>query len=101
MIKQITLSIGQTQINTSSAFYAYIANIDAFTCYSSEAKHKLLTSALWYKDKSGEMDFYNQTRAKFIEADGVDLSQGCELEIIGKLHLNLSFQDRALLGGST
>jgi hypothetical protein len=100
MIKQITFSIGQSQINTS-AFYAYLAYIDALTYYGSDAKHKLLTSALWYKDKSAEMDSYNQTRAKFIKADGVDLSQGCQLELIGKLHLDLSFQDRALLGGST
>jgi hypothetical protein len=101
MIKQVTLHIGQTQVNTSTTFYPYIAYIDALTSYSSEAKKSLLTSALWYKDKTGDMDSVNHTRAKFIKPSGSDLSKGCDLEMIGKLHLDLGSQDRALLGGAT
>ncbi len=99
--KQVTLHIGQTQVNTSTAFYPYIAYIDALTSYSSEVKKSLLTSALWYEDKTEDMDSVNHTRAKFIKPYGSDLAKGCDLEMIGKLHLDLGSQDRVLLGGAT
>ncbi len=47
------------------------------------------------------MDSVNHTRAKFIKPNGSDLSKGCDLEMIGKLHLDLGSQGRALLGGAT
>jgi hypothetical protein len=34
-----------------------------------------------------------------IRPNGSDLSKGCELDLIGKLHLDLGFRDRALLDG--
>lgn len=99
MIKQVSVKIGQTQVNSSSGNYPYIAYIDALTSLSLEVKRSYLTGALWYKDKAGSMEAYNENRSKLIRPNGSDSSKGCELELVGKLHLDLGFQDRALLGG--
>ena len=100
MFKQVNVSIGQISVS-SSRFYPYIAYIDALTSYSLEAKNSFLSSALWHKDRTGEMDSINETRSKYLWPNGGDLTKGCELDMIGKLHIDLGFQDRALLGGVT
>jgi len=101
MIKQITVTIGQTQISTSSNFYPYIALIDAMTVYSKETKETLLTSSGWYKDDYTKMDSFNEKRSKLIRPSSADVTKGCELELYGRLHLDLCSQDRAIIGGST
>jgi hypothetical protein len=82
-------------------FYQYIAYIDALASFSSEAKMSLLTSPLWYEDKTEDLDSVNQPRENLIRPNESDLSKGCDLEMIGKLHLDLEFQDRTLLEGAT
>lgn len=92
MIKQVDIFIGDHQITTSSPTYAYKAYLEAFFGFSHEMKKSHLTSALWFNDEDNREDVPVKDRSKF-------LKDNKELDLIGRLHSDLTFQGRSLLGG--
>lgn len=100
MIKQVTVTIGNTLVTSTSRFYPYRAMFEALLNHSYEAQSTTLSQSLFYKDQSDDMDGLNSRRSKFLTPNSSDITKGREIELIGKLHIDLTFQDRALLGGS-
>lgn len=101
MIKQINVAIGNNDITVSSNNYAYRAYLETLFNYNINAKQNFLTASLWYADKPGNMEEFNFSRNKIIKnVDHVNISQGQEIELIGRLHLDISNQDKAIIGGS-
>ncbi|RWR99175.1 uncharacterized protein B4U79_07743 [Dinothrombium tinctorium] len=86
LFQQVSIIIGDTQINSSSTTYAYRAFFDSFFGASKEAKESFLSAV--------ELD--EISRNTFRESSAVK-----EFDLMGRLHLDLTFQDRALIGGST
>ncbi len=100
MIKQVTVSIGNREITTSNNTYAYTAYVDRLLYEGKNAKETSLASALWYIDSPAHMEAVNQARQAWItNKDSSDLAKGQELELIDKLNLDISNQDRPILGG--
>ena len=101
MIKQVTVSIGNSEITSSNNTYAYTAYIDRLLYEGKNAKETCLTSALWYIDTPTQMDSVNAARQAWVtNKDALDISKGQEFELIDKLSLDISKQERAILGGS-
>ena len=99
MFKQIKISIGQTPVTNSSLNYAYVSYIDALLNSSKEVKQTHLQTAFWHKDVSGKMDEINNERSIRIRPNGNTLTEGCELEMYGNLHIDLATQMKSLIGG--
>lgn len=93
MIKQLDIFIGDKQITSSSSTYAFKAYIEALFGFSEEAKKSHLTSALWFDDTVLKVEGPLKDRNDAIKNYAI-----CDL--YGRLHTDLAFQGRSLLGGS-
>jgi hypothetical protein len=93
MIKQIDVFIGDTQITSSPSTYPYRAYFETLLGYGENAKETHLTSALWFNDEN------EKTTDKVIAKTTKYTKDGKEIDLIGKLHLDMTFQGRLLLGG--
>jgi len=101
MIKQVTVSVGNSEITSSNNTYSYTSYVDRLLYEGKNAKETSLASALWYIDSPGQMDLPHQGRQAWVtNKDPTDLTKGQEFELIDKLALDISNQDRAILGGS-
>jgi hypothetical protein len=101
MIKQVTVYIGNCEITTANNTYAYLAYMDRLLYEGDNSKNTCLQSALWYLDNPGIMDDVNTKRQSFImNKTNTDLTRGQELDLIDTLSIDLSKQERAIIGGS-
>ena len=80
MIKQLDIFIGSTQVSSSTPTYAYKAYIEGLLGFSESAKKSHLSASAWDEEK-----YLSLTYEPF--------------ELYGRLHSDLVFQDRVLLGG--
>ena len=92
MIKQVDIFIGDKQITSNSPTYAYKAYFEAFLGFSRDQKKSHLTSALWYNDEDLKDDVIVKNQTKY-------LKNYRELDMMGRLHTDITFQGRSLLGG--
>jgi hypothetical protein len=92
MIKQVDIFIGDTQITQSSPTYAYRAYFEAFFGFSLDMKNSHLSSALWFNDEDDKDDAPIKQRSKY-------LKDYKELDLMGRLHSDLTFQGKNLVGG--
>src|SRR5882757_8106653 len=99
MFKQIKVTIGQTVVTSASLNYAYVSYMDALLNCSKEVKETHLQTAFWHKDVAARMDTVHETRSARIRPTGETLTEGCEIEMYGNLHIALSSQMKSLLGG--
>lgn len=90
-IKQVVF-IGDTQITSSPSTYSFRAYFDTFLGYYNDAKTSHLSQALWFNDENDKMPnaVISKTQ-KYIN--------GNEKELMGKLHLDMTYQSKLLLGG--
>ena len=93
LIKQMDIFIGDKQISSSSPTYSYKAYLEALLGFGLDAKASHLTSALWYNDECMKID----GPIKDVNAPIKDFKP---VDLYGRLHTDLSFQGRSLLGGT-
>jgi hypothetical protein len=93
LFKQAELVIGNQEIVRGAPTYAYKAYIEALLGFSDTSKKTNLSCALFSKD-----EFERNLVIKPLK-DEKDLSQGAIVELMGRLHLDFTFQSKALLGG--
>ena len=89
MIKQMDLMIGDKLVTASPQTYGYRAYLEALLGYSEEAKKSYLNTSLWQDDPDKRLKLKNFD----------ELSYNGEVDMIGRLHLDLSQQNRVILGG--
>ena len=84
-----------TQSNNTHPCRAYIENLLNF---GQEAKNSQLSALLWHRNTSGHFNScaaankgYTQRKALAAESE--------EIDMMGKLHIDLTFQNRYLLNG--
>lgn len=106
MFSQVDVSLNDVLISQSSATYPYRAYIETLLSYGTDAKRSFLSAALWYSDSSSNMDSTEfdlskpeansglVTRSKFF-------SNSKSVGLVGKLHTDICFQERALLNNIT
>ncbi|XP_053200532.1 uncharacterized protein F54H12.2-like [Panonychus citri] len=92
MIKQIDLKIGNKEMSSVSNTYAYRAYFENLLGFSKDAKETHLSTGFWSEKDDIISNFVPETTNK-------DPSQSKIVDMYGKLHLDLTFQGKALLGG--
>ena len=103
LFSQVDVSLNDRVITPSTPTYPYRAMIESLLQYGPEAKQTQLTTALFYKDTSGQMDQNDP-----LATDSINLGlkkrhafikKSKSVELIGPLHNDLFFQPKHLLNG--
>jgi hypothetical protein len=100
MFRQIDFEIAGKSITLSPQTYAYKARFEYDLGFTDDAKKSHLTAAGAYDDVSEKVTI-GENRSKLITPATVNtFGTGDSIELMGKLHLDMAFQPRALLGGT-
>ena len=98
LFSQVDVSLNGTLVTPSTNTYAYRAYIETLLSHGAVAKNSQLTSALWYKDTAGHMDATDNENKGLLKRN--DYTTGSRIvDMMGRLHVDLFFQDRSLLNG--
>ena len=101
LFKQVDLEIEGKSVTLAPQTYAYKAFFETLLGYTKDAKDSFLSAAGWYDD-SAEKNTITEARSKLIRPTTITHNgEGIEIELMGKIHLDLAFQPKALLGGTT
>ncbi|XP_025018287.1 uncharacterized protein F54H12.2-like [Tetranychus urticae] len=93
MIKQVELKLGNREVTSSSNTYAYRAYFENLLGYGKSAKDTHLQCCLWNEDAA-------ERRGYFLPATNNDkIGESKVVDLYGKLHVDLTFQGKALIGG--
>lgn len=90
MWKSVSVEIGNIPVTSSSLDYPYMAYLDALT-------H--MRTAGWTDDDDDNMNAPHEIRSGYLAPLNKDFTQSREVELYGRLHLDLADQHKALLGG--
>lgn len=93
LFKQVELVIGDEEIIKAPQTYAYKSYIEALLGFSDESKKSSLTSSMWHDNGT--------VRSLKIAPGSTNLKVGKTIELMGRLHLDFTFQPKALVGGTT
>lgn len=100
LFKQIDLEIDGKSISHSPQTYAYKAYFETLLGFTKDAKDSHLSSVGYYNDSDHDKTTLSKLHTKLIKPDTVDKNgTGKSIEFMGKLHFDLAFQPKALLGG--
>ena len=84
-----------TQSNNNYPYRAYIENLMSF---SQSAKTSQLSSLLWYRNTSDHFDARAAENQGYTKRKAL-AAESKEIDMMGRLHIDLSFQNRYLLNG--
>ena len=84
-----------TQSNNNYPYRAYIENLLSF---GQEAKNSQLSALLWHRNTSEHFDTRGETNLGYTKQKAL-AAESKEMDMMGKLHLDLFFQNRYLLNG--
>jgi hypothetical protein len=100
MFKQLDLEIDDKSITLSPQTYPYKARFEFDLGFTDDAKKSHLTAAGAYNDID-EKTNTSEARSKLITPSTItEDGKGVSIELMGKLHLDMAFQPRAILGGT-
>jgi len=91
LFKNVEVLINGKETCAKPSTYAYRAYLDAKFGFTRDAKRSHLSAALW-NDNPNE-------RSQAFQIKDADVSEG-EIELMGRLHVDLGFQGRSILGGT-
>ena len=95
---QCDLYLNGVLVTQASNTYPYRAYIKTLLSFGEEAKKSQLSCSFWYGDTASRFDSLTNANKGFQKRK--ELAAGSkELDMIGKLHLDLCFKNRYLLGG--
>ena len=84
-----------TQSNNNYPYRAYIENLISFR---QEAKNSQLSALLWHRNTSGDFDSCAAANKGYTQCKAL-AAESKEIDMMGKLHIDLTFQNRYLLNG--
>lgn len=88
---QVEISIGGKELTLSPSTYNYRAYLDCLLGMTKDAKDSFLTASFWLNKRD---------RNNAIRPTDVTQTKGKIFEMMGRMHLDLVFQERMILGGS-
>ena len=98
MFSQVDVSLNDTLISQSTNTYPYRAYMSTLLSYGAGAKKSWLSMELWENDLAGKFESTDNTghskRKNFVK-------NGREVDLKGRLHMDLAFQNRLLPNGVT
>ena len=95
---QVDLSLNNTLVTQSNNTYPYRAYIESLLSFGKEAKESQLLSNLWIKDTAEAFDTNAAGNVGFTKRKAAAAGSH-EIDMFGKLHLDMCFQNRYLLNG--
>lgn len=91
--KSVELEINDKLVTSSQQTYSLKAYIGALTNFTSDARRTVLAAAGWHDTEATRKSWILPSP---VNADGT----GTTIELMGKLHIDMSFQPKALVAGS-
>ena len=98
LFSQVNISLNEKLISMPSNTYAYRAYIENLISYGKSAKQSQLTTELWYKDTAEHMEARTDDNTGFAKRQTFT-ERSKIVDLTGKLHLDMFFQDRYLING--
>jgi hypothetical protein len=99
LFKQVEMEIDGKSITLAPNTYGFKAYFETLLGYTDDAKKSFLTASLWHEDSQTNKDSVNTARSTIIQPSVFNTDgKGKVFEMLGKLHLDLAFQPKALLG---
>lgn len=98
MFRQITLYLNGRQIGQNTQNYAYRAYIENLLNYSLESSNQHLDGTVFKLDTAGEFENFDSTNLGSLER-GMLFSDGDEVDLIGRLHIDMLNSSKLLLNG--
>ena len=98
--QQVDVSLNDKLVSASTNMYPYRAYIETLLSYGSEAKGTQLKTGLWYKDNAEEFDANSGANQGFVKRMKAT-TESRSVEMLGRLHTDMMFQDRYLLNHVT
>ena len=98
LFSQVDVSLNEKLISPSTNTYPYRAYLETLLSYGPAAKESQMTAALWYKDTAGHMDATTEDN-EGLAARKAFTTRSRNVDMMGKLHSDLFFQDRYMLNG--
>ena len=95
---QCDLYLNDTLVTQSSNNYGYRSYIETLLSFGKDAKDSQLSSVLWYQNSSGSFDTRGAGNAGYTKRKAI-AAQSHEFDMMGRLHLDMSFQSRYVLNG--
>lgn len=99
LFKSIQVQLGNTVINQSHNDYAYRAYIENLLSYGSEAKKSFLQAEGFFEDTPGHFDTRGDQNRGYKHRKAM-VKESKQVELIGKLHLDLLHQPLYLLNNT-
>jgi len=100
LFKHVDLEIEGKSLVEAYQTYAYKAYFETFLGYTDSAKKGFLDSVGWYDD-SGNKNDVQANMCDWIKPTTVtDDGKGKSIVVCGKLHIDLAFQPKILIGGT-
>ena len=101
LFSQVDVSLSEKLVTPSKATYPYRAYLETLLSFGREAKATQFTCGLWYKDTAGHMDDTDGTDNKGLVKRRAWAEGSRTIDMIGKLHVDLMFQERLVPQGVT
>lgn len=98
LFDEIEFSINGTTLHAGDQMYQYRAYLETHQNYSRGVKKGWSSAHGWYRDSGGKMEQANDTN-KGWEARRHLADKSGLIDLCGRLHLDLSFQERFLVDG--
>ena len=96
MWSQVDVSLNGKVVSSSTNTYAHRAYVETLLSYGSDAKSSHLQASLWYKDTAGQMSATGDQN-EGLRSRRALTSESAEVDMIGKLHVDVFRQKRYLL----
>ena len=98
MWSQINVYLNGSLVTQSNNNYTYRPYIENLLSFGQDAKSSQLSAVLWYRNTAGQFDTRGDANSGYITRKAL-AAQSNQIDMMGKLHVDLSFQNRYLLNG--
>ena len=95
---QCDLYLNDTLVTQSSNNYSYRSYMETLLSFGKDAKDSQLSSVLWYQNTAGAFNMRGANNASYTKRKAL-AAQGHEIDMMGRLHLDMGFQSRYILNG--
>ena len=95
---QCDLYLNDTLVTQSSNNYSYRSYMETLLSFGKDAKDSQLSSVLWYQNTAGAFNTRGANNAGYTKRKALT-AQSREIDMMGRLHLDMGFQSRYILNG--
>ena len=98
LFQQVDVGLNDVLVSDASNLYHYRAMFETLLSFGDEARNSQLTMSMFYKDTASSMDNIDNDNAGLVTRRAM-MARSRTVQLIGKIHSDIFFQDRYLLNG--